>query len=442
MIEIKPFKGILYNEKKVGDIEKVVTPPYDVIDEVGQRQFSEMSEYNSVRLILSQKLPGDDDRENKYERAARTFKKWRDKGVLLQDEEESIYLYEEEFKDTKGEIRHRRGFIALLKLEEFGKGNIFPHEETMSKPKEDRLKLTRACNANFSQVFGLYSTSSPADVQELFENTLKEEPRISVTDQDGVVHRLWSISSREIITELQEEMSKGKIYIADGHHRYETALNYRNERRKATGDFTGNAPFDYVMMMFVSLDDPGLVVFPFHRVVKEFPLEKLEALEESLSPYFSVKKYQYPSGKESEGCTQLLQEMEQLGRSSHAFGAYIGDGTYYLFTLKADDDESISKLVEGNMSLEQKSLDVTILHSVIFKKLLNVNQDDDNIEYLRDEHKIIPMVDSGDYKVAFFLNPTKVDDVSGIAEKGGKMPKKSTYFYPKLYTGLVFRSIE
>lgn len=448
MIEILPFKGILYNEEKVGDLGRVVTPPYDVIDERWQREFYQMSEYNSIRLILGQEFPNDDEEENKYKRAARFFKQWRDEGVLLQDEDDSIYVYEEEFRDGRGVMRRRRGFIALLKLEEFGKGNIFPHEETMSKPKEDRLRLMRACGANFSQVFGLYSTPSAStsdEIDEVLSSLCQYKPRIALRDRDGVIHRIWSTSSRDDIARLGGLIKDARIYIADGHHRYETALTYRDEERRARGDFSGHAPFDYIMMMFVKIDDPGLLIFPFHRVLKGLDAERLKELGDILKPIFRVERLTSPPGRKREGCAWLLERMEEAGKGSHAFGAYVGESeTFYLFTLEADD-ETIDELVEGEMSLARKRLDVTILHSVVFKKLLGMTEEGlkmEGIEYVRDEGKALEMVTSGGYQVAFFLNPTKVEDVRSIAENGEKMPQKSTYFYPKLLTGLVFRSME
>jgi uncharacterized protein (DUF1015 family) len=439
MLEIMPFKGIVYQGEKVGGLDKVVTPPYDVIDSRAQQEFYDLSPYNSIRLILGKEFLTDDDKENKYTRAAEAFQEWLSEGILTRDEEPSIYLYEEEFNDTKGIRRRRRGFIAQLKLEELGKGNVFPHEETMSKPKEDRLRLTRACNANFSQVFGLYSASS-LQVGQILSQISQGGPRMEVTDGDGVIHRVWSTSSEDIISQLQEALKDSKIYIADGHHRYETALNYRNEERARTGDRSGKAPFDYVMMMFVAIDDPGLVVFPFHRVLKGLDEGFVSGIPGALSSIFSVKDYKVPSGQGREGCARLLSEMESANQ--YAFGMYSGHENFRLFTLNADD-EAIDKLVPGDMSLDKKRLDVTILHSVIFE-LLGLNADNrkaDDIEFVRDENKVLEMVDSGEYQLAFFLNPTEVDSVRRIAENGEKMPQKSTYFYPKLLTGLVFRSI-
>ena len=268
MAEIIPFKGLRYNEELVGNISNVVTPPYDVISPEEQANYYNISEYNCIRLELSKEMAGDDDSNNKYTRAAQTLQKWIDNRVLLEEENPCIYIYQQEFSLSSTERYIRTGFIALVRLEEFSKGIILPHENTLSKPKEDRLNLMRACGANFSQVFSLYDDENK-DIAKVFEEYCSSnKPVISIEKGiAGSPERVWAISDGDIIDKIKNIMADKKLFIADGHHRYETALAYRDELREKNPNHTGNELYNYVMMMLVDIDDPGLVVLPTHRMV-------------------------------------------------------------------------------------------------------------------------------------------------------------------------------
>ncbi|HZD60984.1 MAG TPA: DUF1015 domain-containing protein [Anaerolineae bacterium] len=430
MAEIRTFKGVLYNKEIVEDLATVVAPPYDVISDEEQRQLLKESKYNVVRLILPQGSPNDTLMSNKYVRARNTFIEWLEKGILLRDTEPAIYIYEQEYS-IKGVRKKRTGFIALAKIEDFSTGKIKAHEKTLKGPKADRLRLLKACGANFSQIFSLFSDPEQQVDAILYKHT-KDTPRIDIT-VNGVAHRLWALHDHEAVTEIAELMRDRPLYIADGHHRYETALNYRDEMRQITGDYSGEAPFDYTMMMFVNMDSEGLTILPTHRALKNLPKINHDKFRENLEQVFEVEKL--PS---------LDKIMSGLAQNAdlHSLGIYLGNTTFYLLRVK--DENSIEELLNSDNSRAWKLLDVTILHHVIINRILGFGGTnvENSIKFTIDEQEAVRLIMEGTYQMAFFLNPTKVGAISEIASAGEVMPQKSTYFYPKLLSGLVFNKLE
>ncbi|MDN5294038.1 MAG: hypothetical protein PWQ91_1139 [Eubacteriales bacterium] len=427
MATVVPFRGVRYNLEKAGNLADLVTPPYDVIDAEGQKMYHEKSPYNVIRLELGYKYPDDSEENNRYTRARDTFRRWLAEGILRHDPRPAIYLYQQEF-DARGERKVRTGFIAGVKVEDYSKGVVLPHEETLPKHKADRLELMRHCLANFSPIFGLYSDPDHA-VDSLLEQAKGgRAPDMEVTDENGIVNRLWVIDDPEVVARVVAMMADKKIYIADGHHRYETALAFSKEM-----EAKGQPGYDYIMMTLVNLYDRGLVVFPTHRLVYNLTNFNLDALVANLQENFMVEEL--PAGTE---LPEVLRRLEEAGRQTAAFAMYAGGGRYFLLTLK---DRAVMKDLVPDRSEAWRNLDVTILHTLILEKYLGIGSqqraEESNLVYTRDEEFAVREVDKGNFQLAFLMNPTRVEEVTAVAEGGEKMPQKSTFFYPKVITGLV-----
>jgi len=414
---IKPFKAIIYNEKKVA-IAKVVAPPYDVISPAMQDKLYRKHQNNVVRLILGKINKADDDSNNRYTRAAKSFSDWLDKGVLIPDEKESIYIYSQGYRH-EGKYVERPGFISLMELELSGSKKVLPHENTLKAPKADRLNLMRSVKANLSPIFLLYEDDKN-EIGGILKNAMKIEPFID-TKIDGVRNRVWRLSRVPAIERIRSAMSAKDIFIADGHHRYETARNYANE--------TGSEGAKYTLAYFCKLDDDSLTVFPTHRLIKDIGPLKAEDILAKLKKFFDIKEF-YSAKK----CIEALKYLKK----DHAFGMYLGRGRYYCLRLKEDDT---AEAFMGEGSKDWKSLDVSILHKFIIQNILAIRDEDDNIEFVKDAGEAVRAVDRGKFKIAFLLNPTRVSQVKKVAEHGEKMPRKATFFYPKPLSGLVIRKI-
>ncbi|MDI6716836.1 MAG: DUF1015 domain-containing protein [Actinomycetota bacterium] len=425
MAEIRPFKGIFFNKEIIGDFSTVVAPPYDVIDNEEQKALLKESKYNVVRLDLPQGSPA-----TKYNRARDTLNEWLNKGVLIREVEPAIYIYEQEY-DYKGSHKRRVGFIALAKIEEFSSGKIKAHEKTLKGPKADRLQLLRACQTNLSQIFSLFSDPEQK-VDKILQEHMLVPPKIDIV-KAGISHRLWVLSNGEAINEIVKVMQNKPLFIADGHHRYETALNYRNEMRLITGNRSGEAPFDYIMMMFVNMDSDGLTILPTHRILKNLPKINYDKFKENLEQVFEIE----PLSSIDQVISDLNNNLDH-----HAIGMYLGNGSFYM--LKIKDEGKVIDLLDGSQSKAWKLLDVTILHQIIINRVLGFGGTniESSIKFTTDEKEAVQLVDSGNYQMAFFLNPTKISSIKEIAGHGEIMPQKSTYFYPKLLSGLVFNKLE
>ena len=434
MADIIPFKGIRYNKEKIKDPNLVMTPPYDIISPVQQEMYYNRDEYNMIKLDLVKEFPTDTVQDNRYTRASDTFAQWLSNRVLVGEEIPSIYFYEVSY--TKyGPEKKMKGFIALCRLEEFGKGKVVPHEYTLSKPKSDRLNLLRSCQANFSLIFSLYS-SVDGKINKTIEGNLKNSaPDTDVVDDNGDRHRLWVVSDPAIIEAVQKEMQEKTVYIADGHHRYEASLNYRNEARQKSGE----GPYDYIMMFFANMDEPGLTVLPTHRLIFGVSEDKINSLYDNLVKYFRIKDFDFSNGNESEARRQLLDAMKKAGPQDHFLGMYIkGENKYSLLELKGED---VLLDIQSDKPLAWRRLDVSILQSVILQDILGFSEDSisrqENLCYVKDVDDSIRKVRDEEYQAAFLLNATKIEEIRDVTETGERMPQKSTYFYPKCLTGLV-----
>lgn len=431
MAEILPFKGIRYVQEKVDTLEVVTAPPYDIISPEDRDRLYEKSDYNVIRLILGKEFPGDDGRNNKYIRAADSFQRWLGEGILKEDEETSIYIYEQEYFH-KGRKKTRRGFLALLRLEDFDRKVILPHEETLSRPKEDRLNLLRVCRANLSPIFALYS-----DPDRIMDRLLKGDRELfEMEDAKGEKHKMKAITSGEKIEGLRRFLSEKKIYIADGHHRYETALNFRDEMRRRASCYPGSEAYNYLMTYFTNMDDEGLIILPAHRLISNPEGLNMDELKKKLSPFFEIT----PFGSGENELKRLLSSLEKRDDEEHLFGMY-GAEKFYLLRLR--DETVLHRLIKGDNSWNWKSLDITILHQVIIEGSLMGGKrlNEERIAYLTDAEEAFRLVREKRYQLAFFISPSKVSQMKDIARGGEKMPGKATYFYPKLLSGLLMRTI-
>lgn len=441
MAVIAPFRGILYNPEKAGDMSGVVAPPYDVISPEGQERLYQKSDYNIVRLDFGKGNPSDDQDSNRYTRAASDFKAWQEKGILVRDEIPAIYVYEQDYRLKDGTIKTRKGFMSLVRLEELDSGVILPHERTLSGPKTDRLNLTRATGTNLSPIFSLYSDPE-MKTNELLSKESKNPPIVNVQGEDGVNNRLWRVTDEAVINGLINEIADKMIFIADGHHRYETALNYRNEMREKHPGYTGKESFNYTLMYFSNMDDEGLTVFPTHRLIYGLKRFDPKVFEESLTENFEIERLAVPVTTELSNL--FMKRLKEKGKDSHSFGVY-ANGWNYAAIATLRNEDVMDRFVPDH-SKAYRRLDVTILHTLIIENILRISKESqerkENIEYIQDEGEGLLKVQRGERHVLFILNPTKVTEVEEVAKAKDKMPQKSTYFFPKLLTGLVINMIE
>jgi len=408
MAEIIPFKGILYNVSKVS-VGDVLAPPYDIITPEHQEELYRKSPFNIVRIDFGKEQHGDDETDNKYTMSKKYLEAWIKEGILIRSEKPSFYAYEMSYR-INGEVKRLLGFLGLVKIEELGKGTIYPHECTYSKPKTDRLNLLRTCEANTSPIFSLYK-SSEKDVSSLLLRIASAKPYIEAHDTGGALHRLWQINEKKDSEIITKELDSKSIFIADGHHRYETAFEFQKEMKEKRPSSTGDEPFNYVLMFLANIGDEGLTILPTHRLVKEIP----DDTNARLSEFFEIETVQTD-----------FEIAKKISGRNRVFGFFQnGDNVWYLLKYKH------GTFSELNSDLRQ--IDVFILHDLVLKKILHIN----DIGYEMDVHKAVDKVRKGQFRAAFFINPTRVEDVEWAALSSVRMPPKSTYFFPKLLTGIV-----
>lgn len=424
MAEVRPFKGLFYDRSKIGgDYSSVVAPPYDVISDRMRDALYARNQYNVIRLILGKASEGDNEKDNTYTRAAATINKWMDDGVLVRDKNENFYVYLQEYP-YRGKKFSRLGFIGLMKIEDSERNKIYPHEKTLAKPKADRMNLISKVGANLSPIFSLFSTPGKGSARGLLEKTITgKEPVIDVSE-NGERERLWKIDDPGALDSIVDMMKEARVFIADGHHRYEVARQYRDMMRRESG-YDGSA--DHVMMYFADMSDvENLTVMATHRVVKKMPFRGDEDAKRLLSGHFSSRVC---SSVES-----LIECLDAAEENEQVFG-YFGGNEYLLFS--TGEVQALTSAMPEARRMEWKTLDVSILHSAVFKTFLSVDDGEGNITYVRDAGKAAHLVSDGSHEAAFFLRATRVSQIKAVAELGEMMPQKSTYFYPKLLSGLV-----
>ena len=434
MAEIIPFQALRYDPNQV-KLEDVVTQPYDKITPEMQSRYYDLSPHNLVRIILGKSGETDTPTFDTYSRAAEYFHDWRSAGILKQDNEPGFYLYSQTFTvPGTRDLAERRGLIALGRIHDYADGVVFRHEQTLSKPRADRLNLLRATKAHFGQIFMLYSDPEGA-IEKLLARKTEDDPDISMLDEYEVLHRVWRISDPALITGIQEKMRDKKLLIADGHHRYETSLAYRDERRKEAGQTKPDAAYEFVMMTLVPMESRGLVILPTHRIVHGLAAFDREHMLEASKRYFDIDRIDLRT--ESRSATTLLEE---AGENGTAFVAVTRQGPYLMRAKK----RAIHDALDGVSEL-QRELDVVQLHKLLLERILGISEEairnQEHVKYERDAFEAISWVRQG-ANVAFLMNGAKIQQVSNIAFAGGVLPQKSTDFYPKLLSGLTVYALE
>jgi len=442
MAIIAPFRGTTYNFHSGQDLSRLVTPPYDVISEKEQNEFYQADPHNIIRLILGKRKVGDSDWDNRYTRAADDYGRWESEGILMRSAHPGIYLTSLTYAPGNGEgHRTRWGIICLVKIEDEGSRVILPHEKTFSAHKDDRLKLMRACNAQFSQIFGLYEDPDHTIIKAC-KNEATAPPLISFEFKDGTKHRMWHLQDHSLFKKIARTMDEQPIFIADGHHRYETARNYRNILRKKYGS-RHTKSYEYVMMYLSDMNDKGLMILPSHRLIKTAPEVETRPFLENLEEWFDITGFPFSGMDIPESCVNLKRELEKAGRHNTvmAFCHHKAE-RLYIFSLKPGAREKVGKNIHPSL----RKLDVLVLSKLVLQKALGFTRADlDNSEifhYQSSMKTAITDVVSGKYQMAFLLNPTRMEHVREIAGNSLVMPRKSTYFYPKVLTGLVFNKID
>ncbi len=422
LANVVPFRALRYDFTKSGDVKSVISPPYDIVSEGEQDALEARSPYNVIRL---ERPRGSDC----YLNAGALLRGWQDDGVLCRDEAAAFYLYQEEFQ-LQGQRCRVGGLIGRVRLEDFSRGIVLPHEETLSKAKEDRLRLMRTTYCNFSPIYALYHDPEHT-VSRLLESVWTRTPLTEVTGEDGVIHRLWRLSDPALAQGLTAAFLEKKLYIADGHHRYETGLRFREEMRSNAPSEAIRADSKYIMMLLTDMEDPGLRVLPTHRLVKNIPNFEPSMVLSCASNFFSVEKHTGPDTLE-----------KVLAGRSNTVAYYFGGEDFFL--LEQKPGVSVHSILPDR-SEAYCGLDVTVLHTLLLEPALGISPEKmaagGFLDYTRSTKEALDSVRRGDYQCAFFLNPTKVTQIRDVALAGEKMPQKSTYFYPKPITGLVMNQM-
>lgn len=426
MADIRPFRAWRFTDK-AGRIEELTCPPYDIICEEQRQAYLARNPHNIIRLELPR------DGADPYAEAGETLKRWKQEGILRQDAQTAFYIYDITFT-VEGKPYTVGGLMAQTHLEEFSKGIVLPHEFTLSKAKEDRFNLMKATHSNFSHIYALYRDDS-GEVESRLEKARKETaPLIEMTDEAGLEHRLWAVTDPVVNEAIRQRLADTPFYIADGHHRYETALRYRDycyEQGMPSG--TGA---DYVMMMLVEMSHPGLVVFPTHRLIRDVPHFDPSLILTACEAYFNVER-----GVSVEAVKERLDKAYAAGQK--AFGFYTGGAAAALLILK---DPTVMDKFLPDQSPVSRQLDVNVLHTLVLERLMGIDKENmanqKNLTYIRDMDEATRGVRDGRYQGCFLMNPTRVEEIRDVAAAGEKMPQKSTYFYPKLITGLTVNSLD
>lgn len=440
MVKVFPFEGIRYNKELLKDLSDVFTPPYDVISPTQQDEFYEAHDFNFIRVILGKEFEGDSQYNNKYVRSAAFLDGWLRHRVLVREERPVFYAYEQKFK-INGKKYSRLGFFALIRFEEGGKEKILPHEATHSKAKIDRFELMRATSSNLEPIFSFYSDEKK-HVNKVLKAFMKKKPLVDVIDSDKVTHRLWRVDRQPSITKIMKEMRDKTVFIADGHHRFEAALRWKNDLKQKNTKFTDDESYNHVMMYFTALEDEGLVVLPIHRVLKDVGFFDQERFLADLANYFEVEVYKATKKTATRTLNKLVKDLAKRGETNHVFGLYLGHYKYCLLTLK--DTKIIEAMIPEERPIAWKTLDTNILHYIVFDRILGIgHQIEEKIEYVKGADEAVSLVDKSEKnKAAFILNPVPIKVITEIAGDLQKMPQKTTFFYPKLLSGLVMNKID
>ncbi|MGA2975355.1 MAG: DUF1015 domain-containing protein [Spirochaetia bacterium] len=439
--DVRPFRALHYDPKVVNDIGRCLSQPYDVISAQQQDAYYQQHSYNVIRLILNKIQPGDGETNNRYTRARDLLAGWRSQGILRSTARPSFWVYEQEFDLPEIGRRRVKGFIGAVRLCDYTERRILPHEKVLKGPLEDRIRLTETTNTQFEYIWSLYQDRAYV-IDNILDDQEKESPIIDYVEQPiGVRHRLWRLTDPGTCDIVRRTMARLKIYIADGHHRYQTMLSIRDAMRRRFPDAGPGAPWEYIMMFLVNSEHEGLTILPTHRMLHGIQVDSLFKLGADILEHFHVKKYVFRNEDEQEVRRRWLRDLRDVEPGEHTFGAYIvNTNGYYLLTLR--DQEAYEELVKLDNSSAWKLLDVNILNTLILDRILGITEEQlslsTSISYTKDVDEALERVREGEMQVALILNPTALGDVITIAENNERMPRKSTHFYPKPVSGLVF----
>ncbi len=440
MARIIPLKGVFYNPDKIHNLGDVTIPPYDVISKQEQLDFHNRHPYNIIRLTLGKQAENDTNKNNWHTKAAGFFNDWLSKNILVRDNSPSLYLTSVEFS-SENKMITRYGLIALVGLEPFSKGIVIPHEKTFSKVTAERFELIKNCHANFSPIFGIYSDQN--DILGSLKNAAgAKAPNMEFIDSHGLKHKLWRIIDTSVHSHITDAMKEKKLLIADGHHRYETALKYKKWMSEIKPDFNADHPANYVMMYLSSMEDPGLIILPAHRVLKEVQDSDLTTFIQKAENYFKITTIPFDKKSMENARVQFISALRS-NSSKNTIGVFIKNRQeFYLLTLKP---QIMKQMFSKEIPASLRNLDVTVLTRLILMEILGFDQsrldDVKLITYSSCEKQAIKEVASGRCDISFILNPTKIEQVRDITKQGLIMPRKSTYFYPKVITGQIINNL-
>jgi uncharacterized protein (DUF1015 family) len=442
MAEVSPFRGIFYNPDKVNNLADVITPPFDVISDTEQDVYYARSPHNVVRLILGKTSADDTPSHNRHSRAADYLRNWLADRTLVRDSAPAFYLTTLDFTIDNRPVT-RSGLIAVVRMAPFDAGVILPHERTFTNVKSERLALMKACHANFSPIFAMFPDKA-GDFIDLTRRLMFERtPDIAFRAHDGFQHKLWRIVDSGSVLKISAALQSRKLYIADGHHRYETALNYRNWVHAGQPGLSDEHPANFVMMYLCSMADPGLVIRPAHRLLRDVPSSAIDRLLAVAKPYFDIETISFRVSERDGALERFLGKLNGSGIGQSIGMAVKERRAFYYLTLKNSPD--LNDLFGSDCPGPLRQLDVTVLTRLIFTEFLEFDQarlDDERFfDYTTDAREAVGRVHRGDFDACFILKPTSVEQVRDVADQGLVMPRKATYFYPKVITGLVINPL-
>ncbi len=458
MADVQPFCGLRYNVEVIRDVTAVISPPYDIISAEEQKAYHQQSPYNVIRLEAGEEFPTDSPQDNRYTRAANTLESWLKEGVLIREPAPAFYVFQHRFAQETG-IKERWGLTARVRIARQGSNAARPHESVMEDRILDRLKLLRVARTNFSPIMALIDHGRDNFTKLLME-TARAGPDLTAMDHEGVVHNMWVIRDEKSIARITSWCAKKSIYIADGHHRYETAAAYERDKKAADPYWSGDEPFNFVMMTLIGGNDPGLIALPTHRLVT-LPSNAVAAgaaggvagsvavggavpapiasLRDNLNRLFHIEDVEPQGASRAYAVKGWLRNLAKRGRRRAAFGVY-GLDKDHLYVLHPRRKARLQSLMPRERSREWKSLDVSMLHWLVLRQMLGVDTPQKEaayLQYTRDPVEATEKVDAGQCQLAFLMNPIAVPRILAVADAGERMPPKSTYFHPKLPTGLV-----